>query len=79
MFARVLTWGSVVPVNGGEMVELVTVPLFDGPLVVAKLRDNGIDATAIEAFSVVTWIASDVRIMVRRSDVGAAREVIAER
>lgn len=61
------------------MVELVTVPLFDGPLVVAKLRDNGIDATAIEAFSVVTWIASDVRIMVRRSDVGAAREVIAER
>jgi len=78
-FVRILSMGSAGPVNDDEPVELVVVPLFDGQLVVAELRNSGIEATAIESFNLVTKNASDARIMVRRGDLGAAHAVIADR
>lgn len=71
--------GSAGQVDEDELVELVLVPLFDGQLVVAELRNSAIEATAIESFNLVTNNASDARIMVRRGDLEAAHAVIAER
>lgn len=71
--------GSAGLVNEDEPVELVVVPLFDGQLVVAELRNSGIEAMAIESFNLVTKNASDAQIMVRRGDLGAAHAVIADR
>jgi hypothetical protein len=76
---RNLSSGSERSVNNDEQVELMTVPLFDGPLVVAELRNSGIDAQAIDSFNIVTEIASNARILVRRGDLDAARAVVADR
>jgi hypothetical protein len=65
------------PVNEDALVELITVPLFEGPLLVAHLRSNGIDAKAVDSFNVVTKIASDSQIFVRRGDLDSARVVVA--
>ena len=78
-FVGILSMGSAGPVNEDQPVELVVVPLFDGQLVVAELRNSGIEATAIESFDLVTKNASDARIMVRRGDLEAAHAVIADR
>jgi hypothetical protein len=64
-------------VNEDELVELITVPLFEGPLLVAQLRSNGIDAKAVDSFNLVTKVASDAQIFVRRGDVDSARAVVA--
>ena len=71
--------GSAGQVEEDEPVELVVVPLLDGQLVVAELRNSGIEATAIESFNLVTSNTSDSRVMVRRGDLEAAHAVIAER
>jgi hypothetical protein len=44
-------------------------------MLLAALEQEGIDAVGIESFDVVTGTRSLMRIMVRRSDFTAAREV----
>ena len=78
-FVRMLSTRPDEPVDEDEPVELMTVPLFDGPLVVAELDDAGISASAVDAFSVVTQVASDARIMVRRGDIEAAQAALSGR
>ena len=75
-FWRILSKGSAPERDRAELCDLITVPLFDGPLLIADLKDHGIAATMIESFNVVTEVASDARILVRRADVPAARTVI---
>lgn len=59
-----------------ELVELVTVPLFEAPLMQASLSDHGIDATLEDAFDYVTKALTRSRVLVRRADLVAAHEVI---
>lgn len=76
---RILSKGAAGPVDDGEFIELVTVPLHESQLVIAELRKNGIDATALDSFNVVTSIASDGRILVRRRDLVAAQSIVVDR
>ncbi len=62
-----------------ELCELVTVPSFEGPLLVADLEQHGIRAIGQEAFNVATRVASDARILVRRADLEAAQAVLVAR
>ena len=75
----ILSKGSAPERDRAELCDLITVPLFDGPLLIADLKDHGITATMIESFNVVTEVASDARILVRRADVPAALAVVASR
>jgi hypothetical protein len=59
-----------------EFVELVVVPLSKGPLVVSALQAAGIAARGDEAFSVVTDVRSDFRILVPRSQVEDANAIL---
>ena len=59
-----------------ELVDLATVPLAVGPLLVARLEDEGITVAPIEAFNLATDTRSHMRIMVRRDQFEAANQVI---
>lgn len=78
-FVRILSKGSPVELNEDEPVELLLVPLAEGQLVAAELRNHGIDAHAVNSTHPLTRTVSDVRIMVRRRDVDAANAIIADR
>jgi hypothetical protein len=58
------------------MVELDVVLLAEGPMYVSSLGSEGIDAFGIESYDVVTGTRSRMRIMVRQSDIAAAREIL---
>jgi len=58
------------------MVDLATVPLAAGPMLVTLLEDAGITVTAIESYNIVTSTRSHLRIMVRRDEFAAATEII---
>lgn len=62
-----------------ERRELVTVPAFEGPLLVAELEEHGIEATSLEAFDLVTKSLTSVRILVRHADLDAAQAVLIAR
>ena len=78
-FVRMLSRGAEDPVDPDELVELVTVPHFEGQLVVAEMRVNGIDAIATDELNMVTRTATDSRISVRRADLDAAHAVLQDR
>ncbi len=78
-FVRMLSREAEDPVDPDELVELVTVPHFEGQLVVAEMRVNGIDAIATDELNMVTRTATDARISVRRADLDAARSVLQDR
>jgi hypothetical protein len=59
-------------------VEAGVVLLAEGPMLVQRLRDRGIDAAGLESVDPVTEVRSYMRIMVRRADVAAVHEVMAE-
>ncbi len=59
-----------------ELVELITVPQFEAPLVEADLASQGIEATVEDAFDLVTRTLSKSRILVRRADLLAAQEAL---
>jgi hypothetical protein len=67
--------GEAPQVDPDAQVELATVPLSDGPRLVAELEAHGIDAVGIEAFSIVTDTRSLMRITVRHADLAAARAI----
>lgn len=74
-----LSGGSTAQADGDELQELITVPLFEGPMVVSDLQDHGIEATALDSFNLATQVVSDVRILVARRDFDAAQTVLAAR
>jgi hypothetical protein len=74
-----LSQDSARAVNDDELIELMTVPGFEGPMMVANLRDHGIEATAVDSYNVVTGIASNARVFVRRRDLASAQAVVAPR
>jgi hypothetical protein len=47
-------------------------PVFEGPLLIAKLHDAGIEAIGDETFNVATEVRSDDLVRVRRCDLEAA-------
>lgn len=73
---NLLARGEAGELDPDEMVELVTVPQHEGPLMQANLADHGIDATLQVAFDVATRLASLSMVRVRRADFDAAQEVI---
>jgi hypothetical protein len=74
-FAGLLARGQVPPPDPDAIVELGTFAFSDGPMIVAALRSDGVGATSVEAFDPVTGLAR-MRIMVRRSDLPAARATV---
>jgi hypothetical protein len=73
-FYRLLASGAEPNDVGDEHVELGVLSQIEGPLVLARLLDNGIDARATEAFDVVMRRPGGLRITVpRRSLEDAAR------
>ena len=75
-FIELLARGGPVETNPDSMVEVDVVPLAEGPMYVAGLEREGIDAVGIESYDVVTGTRTRVRIMVRQSDIAAARAVL---
>lgn len=59
-------------------VEVADVPLVEGPRMVSALQAAGIDAKGIESFDLVTKTRARMRIMVRRSELDAARSLVDE-
>jgi hypothetical protein len=74
-----LSRGEMPELDPDEVVEVDNVPLADGPLTIAALRDAGVDATMVEAFHAPTASTTRARIMVRRRDADAALAILAER
>ena len=75
-FVDLLSRGETPEEDPAELVDLATVPLAVGPLLVARLKDEGITAAGIEAFNLVSDTRSHMRIMVRRDQFEMATEVI---
>jgi hypothetical protein len=75
-FLRLLQAGSPVDHDPDALVEVADVPLTRGPLLLSRLESEGIDATGIESFDVVTNTRSRMRIMVRHADLEAARDIV---
>ena len=75
-FVELLGRGAPAETDPDAMVELDVVSLPEGPMYVSSLEREGIDAVGIESYDVVTGTRTRVRIMVRRSDLAAAREVL---
>lgn len=71
---RLLDRGHV-DVDPDEFVDLTTVHVGAGPLLVAQLQQAGIDAIGEDAFNPGTQVLSDYRVMVRRRDLASAAEV----
>jgi len=65
------------PDDGDAMVDLEVADHMRGPLIVAALEQRGIHAQAVDAFDPVSAITR-ARIMVRQSDLEAAREAMTE-
>ena len=74
-----LSRGEMREPDPDEIVEVDNVPLSEGPLTIAALREAGVDATMLEAFHAPTASTTRARIMVRRRDADAARAALAER
>jgi hypothetical protein len=62
------------PADPNELVELIVVRGASGPMTVARLREDGFDATGHEAYNVATKMSSDFRILVPRHEVERANE-----
>jgi hypothetical protein len=73
---RLLQAGAPVDHDPDALVEAADVPLAQGPLLLSRLESEGIDATGIESFDIVTNIRSRMRIMVRHADLETARAII---
>ena len=78
-FWRLLAKGSPPKRDESDQCDLITMSLFEAPLLIAELNDHGIDAALIESFNVVTKTRSDARVLVRYGDLEAARAVLASR
>lgn len=62
------------PADPNEPVELVVVRATSGPMTIARLREDGFDATGHENFNVATKLTNDYRILVPRREIERATE-----
>ena len=76
-FLRLLSRGEPPDLDADELVEVALVPLYDGPLLIARLDEAGVEASGIESFDVVTNVRNRMRIMVRRRDAETATRLLA--
>ena len=74
-FVALLTRGSV-DETPDQLVELIRLPLHQGPLTLRLLRDDGFAAVGEEAFNVVTRSVTDYRILVPRRELTAAETAL---
>ncbi|MGI8685373.1 MAG: hypothetical protein ACR2MO_09850 [Acidimicrobiales bacterium] len=75
---QVFGGGQAPDEDPGAVVEAGVVLLPVGPMLVERLRQRGVDATGIESVDPVTGVRSYMRIMVRQSDLAAARQAFEE-
>jgi len=75
-FFDLLSRGEAPEEDPAELVDLATVPLAVGPLLVARLEEEGITVAPIEAFNLARDTRSHMRLMVRRDQFAAATQVI---
>ncbi len=62
------------PADPDERVELIVVRATSGPMTIARLREDGFDATGHESFNAGTKLTNDYRILVPRREVERASE-----
>ena len=74
-FFDLLARGEAAEVDPEAQIEVATVPLFDGPRLMAELEAHGINAAGVESFNVVTDTRSLMRITVRHADLASARAI----
>jgi hypothetical protein len=74
-FVELLSRGDAPEPDPDALVEVQTASTADAPLIVAALKDEGIDATAVDQFDPVTALTR-ARIMVRHADAAAAAEAL---
>ncbi len=72
---RLLSRGEVAT-DPDEMVEITTVSLPQGPMIVTAMRDRQIQAQGIEYFNIATSTNSDYRILVPRRQAAEALSVL---
>lgn len=73
---RLLSKGR--PLDGRELVEVCTMPLFARPHIEEALRQHGIASVCTDAFNLVTKSCTDVRVQVARDDLVRARQITAD-
>ncbi len=76
-FLECLASGEPTEGDPSALCELELVPLTMGPIRVSAVIRNGIAAVGIESFNVMTQTRTNMRIMVRRADLAAARQTLA--
>jgi hypothetical protein len=75
-FWDLLARGEAPEPDPNAQVEATVVPLFNGPMLVERLRAEGVDAEGLEAFDIRTRVTTQMRIMVRQRDLAEAREIL---
>jgi hypothetical protein len=75
-FWDLLARGTADEPDPDAQVEAAEVPLFNGPMLVERLRSEGIVADGFESFDVATRTTNRMRIMVRQGDLAEAREIL---
>jgi len=75
-FVRLLSRGEPPDLDPDELVEVGVVHLHEGPLLIAQLEGEGIEAVGIESYDIATRVRNRMRIMVRRRDVERASRVV---
>jgi hypothetical protein len=75
-FIGLLAHGEAPPADPDELIEVAEVALANGPLIMAALHDEGIDATGVEAIDIRTDTRNRFRILARRSDAARVAAVV---
>jgi hypothetical protein len=75
-FFGLLTRGTPPVLDPSELVEFVTLPLFDATLLTEKLRNQGVDASCAESYNVATRTNANGRILVPRGQLNDAQKVV---
>jgi hypothetical protein len=77
-FLDLLARGERAERDPEEVVEVADVPLHIGPILVASLKERGIEASGVESYDIRSSVTTRMRIMVRRKDLEPASAVIDE-
>lgn len=74
-----LNRGTPPTADPNALIEIAEVPLPQGPMLVQALETNGIAASGIESYDLVTGVRTRMRIMVRQGDAEVARTIVDQR
>jgi hypothetical protein len=74
-FWRLLDRGKPAERDLDELVELANLPLFDATLLTEMSRSYGLEASCIEAYSIVARSLSNGRVFVRRHGLADAQRI----